>query len=215
VYASKVNGRRLTFVVSGMLWGRSLVMMDKETGSLWSHILGKAMSGPLKGTRLEVIPSQIMAWGAWKKNHPDTTVVMLRPSARSGSFSSRMYARHGREKFCVGLVQQGQAYHWRFDQLRRQPVVNDTAGGEPILVVFDDASGSADIYSRQIGDQTLRFDRDAGRLIDTKTRSVWDGSRGVATGGPLAGRRLKRLPAIISFTSAWTRFHPKSDAWNP
>ena len=57
MYASQVESRKLTFSVSGMLWNRSLVMLDQETKSLWSHILGQAMRGPLKGTRLEVIPS--------------------------------------------------------------------------------------------------------------------------------------------------------------
>ena len=37
----------LTLVVSGMLWNRNLVMLDLETESLWSHILGEAKAGVL------------------------------------------------------------------------------------------------------------------------------------------------------------------------
>ena len=45
MYAAEVGKQKLTFGVSGMLWNRSLVMYDKETGTLWSHILGEAMQG--------------------------------------------------------------------------------------------------------------------------------------------------------------------------
>ena len=44
-----------------MLWNRSLVMYDVETKSNWSHILGRAMDGEMKGTRLEMLPSEIFA----------------------------------------------------------------------------------------------------------------------------------------------------------
>ena len=40
MYAREAKGQTLTFQVSGMLWKRSLVMRDIETGSLWSHLLG-------------------------------------------------------------------------------------------------------------------------------------------------------------------------------
>ena len=48
MYARKTKERTLTFGVSGMLWNRSLVMYDRETKSLWSHMLGEAMQGRLK-----------------------------------------------------------------------------------------------------------------------------------------------------------------------
>ena len=50
MYARTVEERELTLQVSGMLWQRSLVMRDLETGTLWSHLMGKAMEGELKGT---------------------------------------------------------------------------------------------------------------------------------------------------------------------
>ena len=56
MYARKVKGKTLTLSVSGMLWNRSLVILDAETKSLWSHILGRAMQGPLEGETLEALP---------------------------------------------------------------------------------------------------------------------------------------------------------------
>ena len=45
MYARKVDNRTLTFGVSGLLVRNSLVMYDRETGSLWSHLSGKALDG--------------------------------------------------------------------------------------------------------------------------------------------------------------------------
>ena len=77
MYARRVNGRTLTFGVSGMLWQDSLVMYDVETRSLWSHLLGEAMAGPLKGTVLGQVPSVMVDWKTWKSRHPQTTVLNL------------------------------------------------------------------------------------------------------------------------------------------
>ncbi len=45
MYDRKVKDQTLTFAVSGLLWNSSLVMLDQETGSLWSHILGTCERG--------------------------------------------------------------------------------------------------------------------------------------------------------------------------
>ena len=48
---------------NGMLWNRSLVMYDRETESSWSHILGEAMDGKMKGATLDHVPSD--RWTLW------------------------------------------------------------------------------------------------------------------------------------------------------
>ena len=82
VYASEVDGKKLTFQVSGQLWQRSLVMRDLETESLWSHILGECMQGELKGKKLELIPAEMTTWKQWLADHPQTTVLDMSPTAK-------------------------------------------------------------------------------------------------------------------------------------
>ena len=67
------------------------MMQDQETGSEWSHILGRAQAGALKGSSLKVLPSTMTTWGAWKKRYPKTSVTLLEPTARD--FQSRMLER--------------------------------------------------------------------------------------------------------------------------
>jgi hypothetical protein len=75
VYARRVGERELTFIVSGMLWRDSLIMMDRETETLWSHVTGEALQGPLKERRLEAVPAVHTTWKKWFAAHPDTLVL--------------------------------------------------------------------------------------------------------------------------------------------
>lgn len=57
----------------------NLVMFDTATGSYWSQLLAQAICGPQTGRRLELIPSSVTTWGAWKDKNPDTTVLLPPP----------------------------------------------------------------------------------------------------------------------------------------
>lgn len=191
-----------------MLWQRSLVMMDLETRSLWSHLLGRAMSGPLQGAELESIPSVMTDWKTWRTEHPDSTVLNL-------SRTSRDYRREfyrDRSQFVIGMAE-GAARAWPFDQLARQPVVNDEFNKESVLVVFMAESSTALIYNRRAGDRTLSFANEGGKLLDRETGSQWDPASGKAIAGPLAGHVLPRAIGVVSYGRAWKNFHPDSKYW--
>ena len=67
-YDPVVNGQRLTFEALG-----DTEFTDLETGSSWT-ILGKATSGPLAGTRLEILPHRNEFWFAWQGFFGDAPV---------------------------------------------------------------------------------------------------------------------------------------------
>ena len=58
-----------------MLIMNNVVMYDRETDTLWSQFLAEAVKGPLAGTKLTLIPSQLISWGGWKEEHPDTLAL--------------------------------------------------------------------------------------------------------------------------------------------
>ena len=78
MYAREIGERVLTFGVSGKLILNAMVMYDRQTDSLWSQFLGEAVEGPLAGTKLELVSSQLTAWSAWREEHPDTLVLDTR-----------------------------------------------------------------------------------------------------------------------------------------
>ena len=149
MYASKVGAQKLTFSVSGMLWNRSLVMLDIETESLWSHILGEAMAGELKGQVLKSIPSDMVTWSAWKRDHPKTTVLDM--SRTRQNYTSEFY--RDPKKFVLGFIGEFSMRHCSFATMIKQPVLNTDARGLLLLITFDAASTSARIFSRKLGDQ--------------------------------------------------------------
>ncbi len=209
MYDRKVKDQTLTFAVSGLLWNSSLVMLDQETGSLWSHILGTCERGQLEGERLDMIPSLMTDWKTWRATHPKTTVLAM--SRTTSDYRRWFYARP--EIFVVGLAEGDVVRAWPFDQLQRQSIVNDKFGSEAVLVTFDPDSSTPAVFSRRVEDRTLAFEFRDGALRDRQTSSTWNATTGIAEAGPLAGQSLKPLPAIVSYRETWQVFHPKSTFW--
>ncbi len=76
VYARPVvEGTLLSFGVSEKLWKDVLVMYDRETGSLWSHVTREAVRGRLAGNCLAILPSTLSFWFAWKGFSPGNAPV--------------------------------------------------------------------------------------------------------------------------------------------
>lgn len=193
-----------------MLWQRSLVMLDQETKSLWSHLLGECMQGELIGTTLQTLPSEMLTWSAWKKQHPKTTVLNL--SRTSRNYNRQFYQR--REDFVVGFTGEYGMQHVLMSKLHDTPVLNGDARGRALLFLFDRESTGTRIFERTVGDDVLTFCRTAdGTLQDDKTSSTWSDD-GVAIEGELQGQRLEPVVAIPSFRRSWLQFHPMSRELN-
>jgi len=181
-------------------------MMDLESKSLWSHLLGKAVEGQHKGTLLKVIPSDITTWGGWKGEHPKTTVLNLSRSSRQ--FVKDFYKAPSR--FVVGFKGRYGMHHVSMTQLLKQPVANVDARGKPLLIVFDPNGTSTRVFGRRVDERLLTFNaHDNKTLQDAETGSIWN-RRGEAVSGPLLGRKLLQHVSIPSFKRAWETFHPDS-----
>jgi len=212
VYARDVGNRRLEFAVSGMLWNRSLVMIDLQTETLWSHILGKAMRGKLEGTVLDAIPCTMTSWEAWKRLRPNTTLIDLTRTHQS--YDKRFY--RNLERFVFGWVDGEQASSVTLRVLRKHPVLNLTQNDKPLLVTYNPFSTAARLFSRRIQDYELQFSPEGtAAMRDRQTGSLWNRSSGIAEEGPLQGTSLEPLVGIMSFKNTWKTFHPSSRSIGP
>ncbi|MCH8266584.1 MAG: DUF3179 domain-containing protein [Acidobacteria bacterium] len=70
-----MDGTRYLFGVSGLLYRRNVLMYDRQTESLWSQMAAKAVTGPMAGASLEILPAEHTSWEDWKTRHPDTQVL--------------------------------------------------------------------------------------------------------------------------------------------
>lgn len=187
-------------------------MLDEETQSLWSHLLGKCMEGELKDTELVSIPSVITDWGSWKIQNPETDAMILPIQGRSLKYDVSFYSNLP-ERFVIGYVSGGTAKSYGFPDLSKQPLVNDEVAGNPIVIWFDKNSGAAWCFDRKHEQQILEFDEQGGKTIDLQTESEWDLRKGVATAGKMEGTQLTPRVVIPSFAEAWNAFHPNTEKW--
>ena len=183
-------------------------MMDTETKTEWSHILGRAMKGRLKGSQLTAIPSDMVTWAAWKREFPDTTVLAM-SRTRQKAYTNEFY--QDLHDFVVGFSTPSGMRHCSFATLMKRSVHNIVAGDVPLLVTFDEASTSVRIFLRELNGTVLTFKLDNGTLTDIQTGSQWNRVTGEATSGPSKGKRLSAHVGIVSYADVWKTFHPKSN----
>ncbi len=236
MYDRRIGGRELTFGVSGKLHANSLIMYDHQTDSLWSHLVGAAVTGPLKGERLKPLQSMFTQWDTWRKLYPSTKLLN---NGRSSIFTLRdPYESYYRspdtgiiptrtsdkriypKEYVLGLVLKDRAKAYPFSVLSRQSVVNDTFQGVPLLVVFDSQSTTGTILKRTVEEKTFSF-KQAQRsgkkglfLADDATGSLWEGITGTTLEGPLKGKRLESLPITPSFWFGWVDHYPDTELFS-
>jgi hypothetical protein len=224
VYSREVGDEVLEFGVSGKLIMNVLVMYDRQTDSLWSQLLGKAVRGPFEGTELEYLPAWQTTWSDWKFRYPDTQALVKGYSGNYDPYNSyyasgsagvigetRTDDRLQTKQFVIG-VDTGQAtMAFPFTELSQEPIVNAQVGEAPVLVVFDPSNANGVAFSRLVGDRVLTFEAAAeGQIRDLETGTLWTSFEGEAIEGLLAGEKLDREKSTTIFWFGWKDFHPET-----
>lgn len=108
---------------------------------------------------------------------PPHTLAMITDLDRKG-------ARQGFNlDFVNGVVLDNTAKAFYFEDVASKKVVNELLEELPNLIWAVD--NTYHVFVRQVGDQVLSFENRNGALFDLETDSIWDPSRGLATGVPL------------------------------
>ena len=229
MYAREIADKVLTFGVSGKLILNAMVMYDRQTDSLWSQFLGEAVEGPLAGTRLEFVSSQLTTWAAWEGEYPETLVLDTQgpvsdhyapyyTDGRSGVLGQSYFdGRLPSKDLVVGISGQAGQRAYPHGRLEELPVLNDEFEGIDILVTFDVAARSTSVFRSNLNGMELTFSQASGpgEMIDAETGSVWNKLSGVATAGQLEGSRLTPYPSFDAFWFAWTDFYPNTELFEP
>lgn len=231
MYDRRIKNHELTFGVSGKLHANSLIMYDHQTDSLWSHLAGAAVTGPLKGEKLKPIQSMFTHWSTWKKLHPNSKVLSSNHggfltsagdpyesyyrSADTGIVPTRQSDKRIYPKeYVLGLILNGKAKAYPYSVLSRRSVVNDEFAAVPLLIVFDEETATGMIFTRKLDGKTLSFKKAQPKsekgllLVDDESGSIWQGLTGQAVQGSLKGSRLEALPITPSFWFGWVDHYP-------
>ncbi len=236
VFRAKFKGRLLHFDYDSMVGGNE-VHKDRETGSRWQQSTGEAISGPLKGSRLDLYPFVRTTWKEWRRRYPNTVVLKPAPGydERMPNISKRMNAvtRSGEgdapksafghdnrlhpKQVVAGLCIGTETQAYPFSQLRIERVVNDRVAGVPVLVVHQPSSDTTTAFEARAKRRVLHFqavDADASSLVDLETHSSWN-AYGLCLEGRLKGTQLKTLILEPEFWFAWSEFHPSTNVYSP
>ena len=236
MYSTEVNSETLEFGTSGMLYRSNKLMYDRGTNTLWRQFLGEPVVGPLadSGIRLELLPVVTTTWVDWVTIHPDTTVLDVNTGLYpASSYSSEdnpgstyfRYRNDPETMFPVwqrndqlatkaevlGVKLKGRAKAYPLEVLGLVPVVNDSLGGENLVVVAVAEAGAARAYRR--GDNTFSLaqaDLDEGKtpiLLD-QSRAQWRLEEEALVRVDDPSQRLERLPSHMAYWFGWYGFHP-------
>ncbi|MFH1404885.1 MAG: DUF3179 domain-containing protein [Patescibacteria group bacterium] len=93
VFERYVNNEIVDFGTSEKLLENNLVIYDRQTGSLWSQLLGRAISGDLEGRKLEQYPARTMTWAQWKIQYP-LGAVLSRSTGAERDYSIDPYSAY-------------------------------------------------------------------------------------------------------------------------
>ena len=198
-----VNGETFVFGNQGGLFMNAMTWWDHKTESVWSQPWGRAIAGPLKGTELTLLPSELVPWKTWREMHPDTLAL------KEGGRHLGRATPH--DRFVIGVTLDEWATAFPYELAAEAGVVNDRVGPYPVVVHVNADSRAIHVYLRRVDERTLTFVQGDGAVQDEETGSTWQMDRGIAVEGPLKGQALRSEPYIPAFDSAWRDFYPDSE----
>ena len=231
MYSRQVNGRTLTFGVSGKLWKNALIMYDRETDTLWSHLTGEAVYGPLEGETLDMLSAvPRVKWKDWHAQHPDTQVLSVRGredqrhdnysdyhrSRRTGLFTPDHRDKRLKDKDRVIGVTVGdlrKAYPmakegWKGKEKGIWKLVQDQIGDTPVVVFYDPDRYVTGVYDLRLGEgKKVKFE---GTVESYVANDKHGGKWNLLVGEGPEGQTLAPIPHMNVYWFAWADFYPEA-----
>ena len=70
-----IAGETLSFGVSGLLYNSDVLLYDRESESLWSQLMGQAITGKYKGAELATLPLTHTTLSLWRQENPGSLIL--------------------------------------------------------------------------------------------------------------------------------------------
>ena len=169
MWTRTVNGQPLHFYLAGIN-NQNFLMRDKETGTWWQQINGKAIYGPLKGASLDLVPYDELTFAQWKSEvsggqvlaevpkyskkyesnwEPDVAKLPVVISFPGTELKSR--------DIVVGVELNGASRAYPWDTLVKQSPVMDQIAGTPVLIAVAPDKKSFRVFVSRIDGKSAEF----------------------------------------------------------
>jgi len=184
-YLATVDDQVLDFGVSGLLYNSDMLLYDRQTQSLWSQLRRQAVSGPMKGVKLQVLPTEHTQWADWNQRHPKTQ-VLSNETGYKRDYTRNPYTGYGISRnLYFPVAQQDQRFH------PKEPVLGIELAGQFKAYPFTELKKSA----------ATVHDMLAGQPVVVKYDQGHNAAIALDAQGAL-------LPAVTAYWFAWYAFHP-------
>jgi len=211
VFSPIVDGRSETFRLVGMDHFNAM-FEDASTHSWWRQANGEAIAGPSKGKWLTEIPSRQVTLAEWLREHP-TSLIMQADAGLKDNYSKDFDYETGKSRksltgtdtvswhdkaWVVGITVNGQSKAYDWNRLRRERVVNDVIGGQPIVLALASDTTSFAAFVRP----------NPGAKFIVRNDSLVAGVASYAFNGTGANGALEPVKASQEFWHSWRTFQP-------
>jgi Protein of unknown function (DUF3179) len=200
----EVNGQPETFRLVGMDHFNAM-FEDSRTGSWWRQATGECIEGPLKGQRLEEVPSTQLTLAEFASRHPKGLV--FQPDTNfteryagldgydegtiASSLEYRDTASWQMKSWVVGVVHNGQARAYDWNDIQHLGALQDTIDGERIKISAD---------------------QEVGFVVEHVTSHVAERLDGSGFDSTVS---TSVIPAYQEFWHSWRTFHPNTTRYEP
>jgi hypothetical protein len=211
VFSPIVDGRSETFRLVGMDHFNAM-FEDASTHSWWRQANGEAIAGPSKGKALTEIPSRQVTLAEWLREHP-TSLIMQADAGLKDNYSKDFDYETGKSRksltgtdtvswhdkaWVVGITVNGQSKAYDWNRLRRERVVNDVIGGQPIVLGLASDTTSFAAFVRP----------NPGAKFIVRNDSLVAGVAAYAFNGTGTNGTLEPVKASQEFWHSWRTFQP-------
>ncbi len=232
VYSPVINGKAEHFRLVGMDHFNAM-FEDATTKTWWRQSTGEAIAGELKGEALRELPSHQMTLSAWLQLHDQSLIMQpdknfankydelkgFGDGSLKSSLEGRDTASWQKKSWIVGIVHNGLARAYDWNDLQKLKIINDTLNGDSITLVLNSDKESFVFFSSGIDsmNKSITFfvsiiDSKNFIITDRQTNSIWN-VEGVCIQGELKGTKLKPLQGYLEFWHSWKTFHPNTTVY--
>ncbi|SPE41157.1 conserved hypothetical protein [Candidatus Sulfotelmatobacter sp. SbA7] len=236
------RGRELHFYLAGIN-NQNFLMRDRETGSWWQQVTGRAIAGELAGSALELMPNDELTFALWKSETPQGHGLVLAPvSGHEKDYDKKWEEEVAKypvpltfpgqglkdRDVILGVEIGGQARAFPLAKVRGESPVEDKIGGVPVALVTGPDGESVRVFRSQLNGLDIELYRDAQN--DGKSNGQSDGQRpewrlvdsqgntwnfaGCATSGPAADQCLEKINFLKDYWFDWKNYNPRTTVYS-
>lgn len=216
VFEPVVDGEPEQFRLVGMDHFNAM-FEDATTGSWWRQATGEAITGQRKGKSLNELPSEQVTLVQWLAMYPNS-LVMQPDATFEEKYKGMLTYEDGKGKsdltrtdslswkdksWVVGIAVGNRSKAFDWNRLKKEHLIHDTIGNQPVLVVL--ASDRKSFFAFERPDVNSQF--------SLKKDTLWLGTQAFSLNGKSVNTdapALTKVNAYQEFWHSWQTFHPQT-----